>query len=145
MREFPLYSLKSRNKSGNGGSNVFSGSSVLPGGGRAKEADIAEARRNECGEVPDPSALGDAHKEATKLKEPIDLLFIDADKEGYTDYLKKLLPLVRPGGLIVAHNISMRGGRSGIPEYVKAVTTNPNLETIFYGQGGGVSVTLKKR
>ena len=88
---------------------------------------------------------GDAHKEATKLKEPIDLLFIDADKEGYTDYLKKLLPLVRPGGLIVAHNISMRGGRAGIPEYVKAVTTNPDLETIFYGQGGGVSVTLKKR
>jgi len=88
---------------------------------------------------------GDAHKEAPKLKEPIDLLFIDADKEGYTDYLKKLLPLVRPGGLIVAHNISMRGGRSGISEYVKAVTTNPDLETIFYGQGGGVSVTLKKR
>ena len=88
---------------------------------------------------------GDAHKEAPKLKEPIDLLFIDADKEGYTDYLKKLLPLMRPGGLIVAHNINMRGGRSGISEYVKAVTTNPDLETIFYGQGGGVSVTLKKR
>ena len=88
---------------------------------------------------------GDAHKEVTKLKEPVDLVFIDADKEGYTDYLKKVLPLVRPGGLIVAHNISMRGGRSGISEYVKAVTTNPDLETIFYGQGGGVSVTLKKR
>ena len=88
---------------------------------------------------------GDAHQEVTKLKEPIDLVFIDADKEGYTDYLKKVLPLVRPGGLIVAHNISMRGGRSGISDYVKAVTTNPDLETIFYGQGGGVSVTLKKR
>jgi predicted O-methyltransferase YrrM len=88
---------------------------------------------------------GDAHEEVTKLKEPIDLVFIDADKEGYTDYLKKLLPLVRPGGLIVAHNISMRGGRAGIADYVKAVTTNPDLETIFYEQGGGVSVTLKKR
>lgn len=88
---------------------------------------------------------GDAHKEVTKLKEPIDVVFIDADKEGYADYLKKLLPLVREGGLIIAHNISMRGGRSGISDYVKAVTTNPDLETIFYGQGGGVSVTLKKR
>jgi hypothetical protein len=39
----------------------------------------------------------------------------------------------------------MRGGRSGISDYVKAVTTNPDLETIYYGQGGGVSVTLKKR
>jgi caffeoyl-CoA O-methyltransferase len=88
---------------------------------------------------------GDAHQEVNKLKESIDVVFIDADKEGYTDYLKKLLPLVRPGGLIVAHNINMRGGRGGIPDYVKAVTTNPDLETIFYGQGGGVSVTLKKR
>lgn len=88
---------------------------------------------------------GNAHNEVTKLKGPVDLVFIDADKEGYTDYLKKLLPLVRPGGLIVAHNISMRGGRAGIADYVKAVTTNPDLETIFYEQGGGVSVTLKKR
>jgi len=88
---------------------------------------------------------GDAHEEVAKLKEPVDVVFIDADKEGYTDYLKKLLPLVRPGGLIIAHNINMRGGRSGISDYVKAVTTNPDLETIFYGQGGGVSVTLKKR
>ncbi len=88
---------------------------------------------------------GDAHKEVTKLKEAVDVVFIDADKEGYNDYLKKLLPLVRPGGLIIAHNISMRGGRTGIGDYVKAVTSNPDLETIFYGQGGGVSVTLKKR
>jgi len=89
---------------------------------------------------------GDAHKEIAKLKDPIDILFLDADKEGYTDYLNKLLPLVRPGGLILAHNINMRGGRgSGIEDYVKAVTTNPDLETVFYQQGGGVSVTLKKR
>src|SRR4030042_6996678 len=88
---------------------------------------------------------GDAHNEITKLKEPIDLLFIDADKEGYVDYLNKLLPLLRPGGLIVAHNISMRGGQGRKPDYAKAVTTNPDLETIFYEQGGGVSVTLKKR
>jgi len=89
---------------------------------------------------------GDAHEEITKLKDPIDVVFIDADKEGYPDYLNKLLPLVRPGGLILAHNISMRGGRgSGIQDYVKAVTTNPDLETVFYGQGAGISVTLKKR
>jgi len=90
---------------------------------------------------------GDAHEEVTKLKDQIDVIFIDADKEGYVDYLNKLLPLVRPGGLILAHNINMMrgGGRSGIQNYVKAVTTNPDLETIFYGQGGGISVTLKKR
>jgi predicted O-methyltransferase YrrM len=39
-----------------------------------------------------------------KVKETIDILFLDADKEGYLDYLNKLLPLVRPGGLIISHN-----------------------------------------
>jgi len=85
---------------------------------------------------------GDAHEEVTKLKEPIDVLFIDADKEGYVDYLNKLLPLVRQGGLIVAHNVNRRGR---LQDYVTVVTTKPELETVFYQQGGGVSVTLKKR
>ena len=34
--------------------------------------------------------LGDAHAEVAKLKEAVDLVFIDADKEGYLDYLRKL-------------------------------------------------------
>ena len=48
---------------------------------------------------------GDGNQTISRLKDPIDILFIDADKEGYVDYLNKLLPLVRPGGLILAHNI----------------------------------------
>jgi predicted O-methyltransferase YrrM len=82
---------------------------------------------------------GDAHEQVAKLKGPIDVAFIDADKGGYVDYLNKLLPLVRPGGLILAHNMDM------VPDYVKAVTTNADLETIFYMQGAGLGVTLKKR
>lgn len=86
---------------------------------------------------------GDAHEEVAKLKEPIDLLFLDADKDGYIDYLQKLLPLVRPGGLVVAHNMSQR---QADPRYVEAITTNPDLETLFVNLGAsGVGVTLKKR
>jgi caffeoyl-CoA O-methyltransferase len=87
---------------------------------------------------------GDAHKTATRLKEPIDILFIDADKAGYFDYLNKLLPLVRPGGLILAHNTVDLA--SQMQDYIKAITTNPALETIFlHKDTGGMSVTLKKR
>ncbi len=87
---------------------------------------------------------GDAHKTVTKLKEPIDILFLDADKAGYIDYLNKLLPLVRPGGLILAHNTT--NVRSPMEDYIKAVTTNPNLETKFlHKHGQGIGVTLKKR
>lgn len=86
---------------------------------------------------------GDAHKEVTKLKEPIDILFLDADKSGYVDYLNKLLPLIRPGGLIIAHNMRYPPPD---PRYIKAITTNPNLETIFlHMDGPGIGVTLKKR
>jgi len=87
---------------------------------------------------------GDAHQTVTKLKEPIDILFLDADKAGYLDYLNKLLPLVRPGGLILAHNTSDLG--SMMQDYLKAVTTNPELETIFlHEEDMGIGVTLKKR
>jgi len=81
--------------------------------------------------------MGDAHETVTRIKEPIDVLFIDADKEGYTDYLNKLLPLVRPGGLILSHNIGSTG-----QDFIDAITKNPNLETT---QAQGVTVTLKKR
>lgn len=87
--------------------------------------------------------LGDAHETVTRLQEPIDLLFIDADKPGYLDYLKKLLPLVRPGGLILADNMSQPAPS---PDFIKAITTNPDLETIFLNmQSTGISLSLKKR
>jgi len=86
---------------------------------------------------------GDAHKEIARLKGPIDMVFLDADKEGYIDYLRKLLPLVRPGGLVVAHNMNPR---QADPRYVKAITEDPALETLFlHMQGAGVGVTMKKR
>jgi predicted O-methyltransferase YrrM len=81
---------------------------------------------------------GDAHETVKNLKEPIDILFLDADKEGYIDYFNKLLPLVRPGGLILSHNVDSTG-----QDFISAITTNPNLETVF--QVHGLCVTLKKR
>lgn len=86
--------------------------------------------------------VGDAHDEVKKLKAPIDMLFLDADKQGYVDYLEKLLPLVRPGGLVIAHNMNHSQADA---RYVKAITTNPDLETIFLNlQSSGIGVTMKK-
>ena len=87
---------------------------------------------------------GNAHEKVTMLKEPIDIVFIDADKDGYLDYLNKLFPLVRPGGLILAHNTSDVGYR--MQDYLEAITKNPELETIFlHEETTGIGVTLKKR
>lgn len=86
---------------------------------------------------------GDAHETIKRYKEPIDILFLDADKEGYIDYLDKLVPLIRPGGLIIAHNMSPRMADQ---RYIDAITKNPKLETSFLlMEGAGVGVTMKKR
>jgi predicted O-methyltransferase YrrM len=74
---------------------------------------------------------------------PVDIVFLDADKEGYLDYLEKLLPKLRPGGLVIAHNMSER---QADPKYLKAITTNPELETVFVSAGAsGIGVSMKKR
>jgi len=84
---------------------------------------------------------GNAHEKLATVKGPVDVAFIDADKEGYVDYLRKLLPLLRPGGLLLAHNVGM----AGVTEYLKEAEANPDLETIIYREGAGLAVTLKKR
>ena len=88
--------------------------------------------------------IGDAHETIKKLKGPIDILHLDADKAGYIDYLDKLLPLIRPGGLILAHNTT--NVRAPMEDYIRAVTTNPKLETKFiHKHDQGIGITLKKR
>ncbi len=111
------------------------------------QARAAQARENfKKADVNDVVTLvqGDAHERVKDFNGTIDILFLDADKEGYIDYLNKLLPKVRPGGLVVAHNISV--GQAD-PKYIEAITKNPDLETVFlnHAGSGGVSVTLKKR
>lgn len=86
--------------------------------------------------------LGDAHETVKQLRDPIDVLFLDADKAGYLDYLQKLLPLVRPGGIVIAHNMTPN---MADPRFVEAITTNPELETVFlHMDASGVSVSVKK-
>jgi caffeoyl-CoA O-methyltransferase len=72
---------------------------------------------------------GDAHETIKKLKGPIDIVLLDAEKEGFCDYLEKLLPLVRKGGLIIAHDSSVHAHM--MDGYFKAITENRDLETVF--------------
>jgi predicted O-methyltransferase YrrM len=67
--------------------------------------------------------LGDAHQKVSEVEGPVDIVFLDADKEGYLDYLEKLLPKLRPGGLVIAHNMSER---QADPKFVKAIPPTLN-------------------
>lgn len=53
--------------------------------------------------------IGDAHTLLKTLDYCWDLVFIDADKEDYTDYYETILPKVRKGGFILADNTLWNG------------------------------------
>jgi predicted O-methyltransferase YrrM len=87
---------------------------------------------------------GDAHETVKKLEGPIDIVLLDAEKEGFCDYLEKLLPLVRKGGLIIAHDSS--GQAHMMDDYFQAITENPDLETVLVDASKwGMCITRKMR
>ena len=53
--------------------------------------------------------MGPALKTIETLTGPLDLVFIDADKGNYVNYYEACLPLLRPGGLIIADNVLWSG------------------------------------
>jgi predicted O-methyltransferase YrrM len=69
--------------------------------------------------------------------EPLfDLVFIDADKDGYVDYLNAALPLLRPGGLLLGDNtlpdaVLDPAATSGTKRYNTAVAAHPDLDSIL--------------
>jgi caffeoyl-CoA O-methyltransferase len=85
---------------------------------------------------------GDAHRKLASFKGTIDVLFLDADKRGYIAYLQKMLPKVKKGGLIIAHNMNFPRPD---PRFVKAITESAQLNTVFLNMDGpGLSVSQKK-
>jgi len=48
-----------------------------------------------------------------RLEESFDLVYLDALKEEYTDYLEQALPLLRVGGVVVADNVLWGGQVAG--------------------------------
>jgi caffeoyl-CoA O-methyltransferase len=70
---------------------------------------------------------------------PFDLVFIDADKQPYPQYLEWALRLTRPGSIIVADNCIRSGrpfhnstddGNAGVAEYDRLIASDPRLLSI---------------
>ena len=58
--------------------------------------------------------LADAHELVPVLEGPFDFVFLDADKNWYTQYLRDVLPKLEVDGCFTAHNVSQPGGRRGL-------------------------------
>lgn len=77
---------------------------------REEDAILAQSYFNRCERVHDIHlCLGEAAHIIPTLPYPWDLVFIDADKTGYSHYLDLVLPMVRPGGIILADNVLFHG------------------------------------
>jgi predicted O-methyltransferase YrrM len=71
---------------------------------------------------------------------PFDVVFIDADKPRYVDYLDLVLPLSRPGTVVLADNLIRHGlvldaatddaSAQGARAYNAAIAAHPRLESI---------------
>lgn len=88
--------------------------------------------------------LANAHDLVPQLEGPFDFVFVDADKDWYTNYLDFLLPKMEEGGCFTAHNV-LNTHMRGIPEFVEYVSNHPELETtILHSSRSGISVSYKR-
>ncbi|NML32689.1 O-methyltransferase [Paraburkholderia antibiotica] len=89
--------------------------------------------------------------------EPFDMIFLDADKKNYPEYLRLSLLLSRPGTLIVGDNVIRRGQIAdrasddpdviGLHEFFRQLAQNPRLDSTALQTVGskgwdGFSMTL---
>ncbi|MFB3854677.1 MAG: O-methyltransferase [Vicinamibacterales bacterium] len=94
--------------------------------------------------------LADAHDLVLRLEGPFDFVFIDADKDWYTNYAKAVVPKLAAGGCITAHNVYVgqrgsrrRGGWGTGNDYYDYVAGLPYLETTV--TPGGMAISYKKK
>jgi caffeoyl-CoA O-methyltransferase len=135
----------------NGYSSMWIALGLRQTGGRLQTMEIDRGRAHTAEENVRAAGLdplitvtvGDALQEIPKVSGPLDFVFIDVWKQGYIPCLKLALPKVRPGGIIVAHNVTnLREELSG---FIHEVTTNPQLQTTIENPGpGGFSVSIKR-
>ena len=110
--------------------------------GRHREA-VANFKAAGLARVID-ARLADAHELVPQLTGPFDFAFIDADKGWYTNYAKAILPRLRVGGCLTAHNVYVgRRWRSETGDFYDYVAGLPFLETTIIN--GGLSVSYKRR
>ena len=87
-----------------------------------------------------------------KLSGSFDMVFIDADKENYLNYYEVLLPIIRPGGLIVVDNVLWSGrvldpkepSDYAIHSFNQRVMHDHRVENVMLTIRDGVSL-LRKR
>ena len=135
----------------NGYSALWLGMAFKATGGRLITLEIEPQRAREAKEnfkhagLEDiiESRINDALKEIPALEGTFDFVFIDAWKPDYIKYLQLILPKMKPGGVITAHNVTSQG--SSMRDFLDEIQQNPKLRTtIDRSSRAGVSISYVK-
>ena len=89
-----------------------------------------------------------------KLKDKYDLIFLDADKKNYLNYLDLLIPLLRKKGLLVSDNVLWDGKvintndnkdleTEVLKKFNQQLSNHKNLETVLLPIRDGISLSVK--
>lgn len=99
--------------------------------------------------------LGNALEIIPKLNMTFDLIFIDADKENYSNYFKAIIDKLNSGGIILSDNVLWSGkviekldekdiDTKGVLEFNTLLKNDPRVETIILPIRDGLSISRKK-
>lgn len=87
--------------------------------------------------------LANALVEVARIDGPFDIVFIDAWKPDYLRYYELVLPKVRPGGAILAHNT--RNAAFTLRPFLERIQNDPAVKTEFLPESPqGLSISWKK-
>ena len=87
--------------------------------------------------------LADAVEAVREVAGPFDLVFLDAGKSDYLHYYEKLLPKLRAGGAIAAHNVKSRS--ADMTPFLDKIRADPRVRTEFFARSlQGLSVSYKR-
>ena len=99
--------------------------------------------------------IGNALAIISNLEETFDLIFIDADKQNYPNYLDILLPKLKTGSVILSDNVLWTGkvieplikgdkDTAALLKYNKMINNHPRLETVLLPIRDGLTITRVK-
>lgn len=90
------------------------------------------------------------------LKESFDIVYLDAMKEEYSDYLELAIPMLRTGGVVIADNVLWGGQVAGeirsdnqiasteaLREFNQRLVNHPQLRADILSFGDGVAYAVK--
>lgn len=133
----------------NGYSTIWLADAVAEQGGRvttlersADKIEMADAQLREFNLRAAVEIIeGDARNSLPTLEGAFDLVFLDADRASYLDYLPLIVERLRPGGLLVTDNVTSHP--TEVAAFLAAVRADERLATVTVPIGNGEEISIR--